>query len=113
METTVKVKHIKQSPTKVRFVLNEIKGMNVSRALNKLSNNNKKASTFISKAIMSGLSNLENNNADYNQDNLIISNAFVDGGPTLKRFRPRAMGRASQILKRTSHLTITISNNKG
>ncbi len=62
---------------------------------------------------MSGLSNLENNNADYNQDNLIISNAFVDGGPTLKRFRPRAMGRASQILKRTSHLTITISNNKG
>tara|TARA_Y100000817_G_C16746940_1_gene495140 strand:- start:194 stop:535 length:342 start_codon:yes stop_codon:yes gene_type:complete len=113
METTVKVKHIKQSPTKVRFVLNEIKGMNVSRALNKLSNNNKKASSFILKAIMSGLSNLENNNADYNQDNLIISNAFVDGGPTLKRFRPRAMGRASQILKRTSHLTITISNNKG
>ena len=113
METTVKVKHIKQSPTKVRFVLNDIKGMNVSRALNKLSNNNKKASGFFSKAIMSGLSNLENNNADYNQDNLIISSAFVDGGPTLKRFRPRAMGRASQILKRTSHLTIIISNNKG
>ena len=113
METTVKVKHIKQSPTKVRFVLNEIKGMNVTVALNRLGNNNKKASGFISKAIISGLSNLENNNSDYNQDNLIISNAFVDGGPTLKRFRPRAMGRASQILKRTSHLTITISNNKG
>jgi large subunit ribosomal protein L22 len=55
---------------------------------------------------------LENNNPDYDQNNLIISNAFVDSGPTLKRFRPRAMGRASQILKRTSHLTITISNKK-
>jgi len=112
METTVKVKHIKQSPTKVRFVLNDIKGMGVNIALDKLSNNNKKASGFIFKAIKSGMSNLENNNPDYDQNNLIISNAFVDSGPTLKRFRPRAMGRASQILKRTSHLTITISNKK-
>ena len=112
METTVTVKHLKQSPTKVRFVLKGLKGMNVDLAINKLDNNNKKASSFILKAIKSGLSNLENNNSDYNQSNLIISNAFVDSGPTLKRFRPRAMGRASQILKRTSHLTITISNNK-
>ena len=112
METTVKVKHIKQSPTKVRFVVNEIKGMDVDLVMNKLGKNNKKASNFILKAIKSGLSNLENNNSDYNRNNLVVSNAFVDSGPTLKRFRPRAMGRASQILKRTSHLTITISNNK-
>ena len=109
METTVKMKYIKQSPSKVRFVLNEIKGTKISSAINKLKNNNKKASNFILKAIKSGLSNLEND-SNYNQDNLIISNAFVDGGPMMKRFRPRAMGRASQILKRTSHLTITISD---
>ena len=103
------MKYIKQSPSKVRFVLNEINGTKISSAINKLRNNNKKASNFILKAIKSGLSNLEND-SNYNQDNLIISNAFVDGGPMMKRFRPRAMGRASQILKRTSHLTITISD---
>tara|TARA_B100000959_G_C14543396_1_gene444578 strand:- start:151 stop:495 length:345 start_codon:yes stop_codon:yes gene_type:complete len=110
METTVKVKHLKQSPTKVRFVLKDIKGNSVNKAIDKLNNNRKKASNFILKAIKSGLSNLENNNNDFNQDELKIKNAFVDSGPTMKRFRPRAMGRASQILKRTSHLTITISD---
>ena len=115
METTVKVKHLKQSPTKVRFVLNELRGLKVDRAINILNNSNKKASNFILKAINSGLSNLENN-GDFNQDKVVISNAYVDGGPVMKRFRPRAMGRASQILKRTSHLTITLSediNKKG
>ena len=110
METTVKVKHLKQSPTKVRFVLKDIKGNSVNKAIDKLNNNRKKASNFILKAIKSGLSNLENNNNDFNQDEPKIKNAFVDSGPTMKRFRPRAMGRASQILKRTSHLTITISD---
>ena len=110
MQTTVKMKHLKQSPTKVRFVLKDIKGDSVNQAINKLNNNNKKASGFILKAIKSGLSNLENNNNDFNQNDLKIKTAFVDSGPTMKRFRPRAMGRASQILKRTSHLTITISD---
>ena len=110
MQTTVKIKHLKQSPTKIRFVLKDIKGDNVQQAINKLNNNNKKASNFILKAIKSGLSNLENNNNDINQDELKIKSAFVDSGPMMKRFRPRAMGRASQILKRTSHLTITIAD---
>ena len=108
METTVKIKHLKQSPTKIRFVLNELRGRKVNYAINILTNSNKKASNFILKAINSGLSNLENK-GDFNQDKLVISNAFVDGGPVMKRFSPRAMGRASQILKRTSHLTITLS----
>ena len=108
METTVKIKHLKQSPTKIRFVLNELRGCKVNHAINILMNSNKKASNFILKAINSGLSNLENK-CDFNQDKVVISNAFVDGGPVMKRFRPRAMGRASQILKRTSHLTITLS----
>ena len=110
MKTTVKIKHLKQSPTKVRFVLKDIKGNSVNNAINKLSNNGKKASNFILKAIKSGLSNLENTNNDVNQDELKIKNAFVDSGPVMKRFRPRAMGRASQILKRTSHLTIIIAD---
>ena len=108
METTVKIKHLKQSPTKIRFVLNELWGCKVIYAINILMKSNKKASNFKLQAINSGLSNLENK-GDFNQDKLVISNAFVDGGPVMKRFRPRAMGRASQILKRTSHLTITLS----
>tara|TARA_Y100000590_G_scaffold115301_1_gene131581 strand:+ start:357 stop:695 length:339 start_codon:yes stop_codon:yes gene_type:complete len=112
METTVKIKYIKQSATKVRFVLKLVKGMQVDRALNKLDVANKKAAITISKAIKSGISNLMNNNENFNQKNLFISNAAVDQGPTMKRFRPAAMGRATPILKRSSHLTLTLSEKK-
>ena len=111
METTVKIKYIKQSATKVRFVLKLVKGMQVDRALNKLDVANKKAAITISKAIKSGISNLMNNE-NFNQKNLFISNAAVDQGPTMKRFRPAAMGRATPILKRSSHLTLTLSEKK-
>ncbi len=112
METIVKIKYIKQSPKKIRFVLNEIRGENVNSALNKLDNLNKKASIFISKAIKSGLSNLSNSNTDdISSDNFFIKEAYVGQGPVMKRFRPAAMGRATPILKRSSHLTIKLSNN--
>ena len=112
METTVKIKYIKQSATKVRFVLKLVKGMQVDRALNKLDVANKKAAITISKAIRSGISNLMNNSQNFNQKNLFISNDAVDQGPTMKRFRPAAMGRATPILKRSSHLTLTLSEKK-
>ena len=108
METIVKVKYIKQSPKKIRFVLNEIRGEKVTSALNKLENLNKKAAVFISKAIKSGLSNLKS--GDISNDNFFIKEAYVGQGPVMKRFRPAAMGRATSIRKRTSHLTIIISN---
>ena len=109
METIVKIKYIKQSPKKIRFVLNEIRGEKVASALNKLDNLNKKAAVFISKAIKSGLSNLSNSNADdISNDNFFIKEAYVGQGPVMKRFRPAAMGRATPILKRSSHLTLTL-----
>ena len=112
METIVKIKYIKQSPKKIRFVLNEIRGEKVDFALNKLDNLNKKAAIFISKAIKSGLSNLSNSNTDdISNDNFFIKEAYVGQGPVMKRFRPAAMGRATPILKRSSHLTIKLSNN--
>ena len=113
METTVKLKHLRQSATKIRFVLKEINGLSVDKALNKLLFINKKASFFILKAIKSGLSNLNTNNQNFDREELFIINSFVDQGPTMKRFRPAAMGRAMRIRKRTSHLTITLSNKKG
>ena len=112
METTVKLRHLKQSARKVRFVLNELRGKKVNIALQKLSISNKKASFFIIKAIKSGVSNLASSESDYNQEDLYIDKAFVDEGPSMKRFRPRAMGRASSIIKRTCHLTLKLSDKK-
>ena len=112
METTVKLKHLKQSARKVRFILNELRGNKVNIALQKLSISNKKASRFIKKAIESGISNLSNLEHDFNQDELYIETAYVDEGPSMKRFRPRAMGRASSIIKRSCHLTLTLADKK-
>ena len=114
METTVKLKYIKQSAKKVRFVLNLVKGSSVGNALNKLDNLNKKSAVSISKAIRSGLANLSNveGNDSIDQNDFYISEAQVNQGPSMKRFRPAAMGRATPILKRSSHLIITLSNNK-
>ena len=112
METTVKLKYIKQSPKKIRFVLNEVRGEKVNFALNLLDNLNKKAAIFIAKAIRSGMSNLANEGENtLEQNEFYISDAFVDQGPTMKRFRPAAMGRATPILKRSSHVTITLKRN--
>ena len=113
METTVKLKYIKQSAKKIRFVLNDIRGSKVNTALNKLDKLNKKAAFSIAKAIRSGLANLSNNNidSDFNQDDYYIYEAYVDQGPAMKRFRPAAMGRATPILKRSSHLTLTLKKN--
>ena len=110
METTVKLKYIKQSAKKIRFVLNDIRGSKVNAALNKLDKLNKKAAFSIAKAIRSGLSNLSNNNDgdNINESDFYIFEAFVDQGPVMKRFRPAAMGRATPILKRSSHLTLTL-----
>ena len=64
------------------------------------------------KAIESGISNLSNLENDFNQEDLYISTAFVDEGPSMKRFRPRAMGRASSIIKRSCHVTLKLTNKK-
>ena len=110
METTVKLRHIKQSARKVRFIVNEVRGNKVNAALEKLYISNKKASLSIKKAIESGIANLISLENDFNKDDLYISNVFVDEGPSMKRFRPRAMGRASSIIKRSCHLTLTLTN---
>ena len=103
---------IRQSAKKVRHVLDEVKNSKVNNALTKLSFTNKKAAKFIHKTISSALANLMQEEDSFDADNLYIINAFVNQGPTMKRFRPAAMGRAMRILKRTSQLTIVISDDK-
>ena len=107
-ESKCQVKFIRQSPYKVRFVLDSVRGKKVNLALNCLNFSNKKAALFIRKALNSAVSNFSLANENFDSDLLYIKEAFVDEGPKIKRFRPRAMGRASKILKRTSHLTVVI-----
>ena len=113
MKTTVKLKYIRQSAKKIRFVLDGIRGLQVTKALNKLDHANKNAGNFISKGIRSGISNLSSIAEDnFDEDNIYLVEAFADDGPAMKRFRPAAMGRATPILKRSSHITLTLSTNR-
>ena len=112
MEATAKMKHMRQSAKKVRFVLSTVKALNVNDALNRLSFTNKKAAKFIEKTILSAVANINQKEEKFNVEDLYIKNAYVDEGPTIKRFRPAAMGRATRIRKRTSHLTIIVSDRK-
>ena len=107
-ESKCKVKFIRQSPYKVRFVLDSVRGKKVDYAINFLGFSNKKAAKFISKALNSALSNYSQKNDNFDSNSLYIKEAYVDEGPKIKRFRPAAMGRAARILKRTSHLTVII-----
>ena len=109
-ESKCEMKFLRQSPYKVRFVLDSIRGKKVDYALDFLNLSNKKASKFISKALKSALSNYSQENENSDISRLYIKKAFVDEGPKIKRFRPAAMGRATRILKRTSHLTVIIGN---
>ena len=104
-----KSKYVRQSPYKVRLVLNLIRGLEVNEALNILSFTKRKAAEEIKQVLESAIANAETN-LGLNSSNLFISKAISDEGSTLKRFRPRARGRAGRINKRTSNLTIELES---
>jgi large subunit ribosomal protein L22 len=108
METSAKLKHARISAQKARLVADQIRGLPVERALNLLAFSNKKAAGIVKKLLESAIANAENNEgADI--DELRVARVFVDEGPTMKRIRARAKGRASRILKRTSHITVAVA----
>jgi large subunit ribosomal protein L22 len=103
-----KVSFVRVSDTKARIVLNTIKGKDVTSALGILAFTPRKAARVIEKLLYSAIANAENNlNLDPNK--LFIQETFANKGPTLKRIRPRAQGRAFRIEKRTSHITIILN----
>jgi large subunit ribosomal protein L22 len=108
MESTAKARYVRIAPRKLRLVMDMVRGKPVEDALTTLGLVRKGASPVLAKVIKSALANAENNH-DMNTDGLFIKEAYVDEGPTLKRFMPRAMGRATQIRKRTSHITVVLS----
>jgi large subunit ribosomal protein L22 len=95
----------------MRAVANTVRGEPVERALAALRLTPKKASQIIAKAVESAAANAEDKSGgELDVDQLVISQIYVDGGPTIKRWMPRAMGRANRINHRTSHLTVVVSD---
>ncbi len=101
-------KYVRISPRKVRLIMDQIRGKDVEEALNLLSFSRQKGSNILKKLVNSAIANAQQS-SDIDVDNLYIHKIFADEGPVLKRFRPRAMGRATRIRKRTSHLTVTLN----
>ena len=111
MDTQAILKYQRISAQKCRLVADSIRGLKVDRALEFLNFTNKKASRLILKALKSAVSNAETNNS-INIDDLKIKNVLVNQGPTAKRHMPRARGRVNEILKRSSHITVIVTDGK-
>ena len=108
MEAKAVAKYIRISPRKARQVVDLIRGKSVAEASAILKFTPNKGAELVEKVLKSAVANAEHN-YDMNVDELYISQAYVDQGPSLKRFKPRAMGRADGIRKRTSHITVMVS----
>jgi large subunit ribosomal protein L22 len=102
-------RYVRISPTKARRVINLVRGLPAKEALTVLQFAPQSASVPVSKVLASAIANAENNER-LDPDSLLVSEAYVDEGPTLKRFRPRAQGRAYRIRKRTCHITIVVES---
>jgi large subunit ribosomal protein L22 len=108
MEALARLTQARISPQKCRLVADQIRGLKVDKAMELLAFHKKKAAQIVRKVLESAIANAEHNEgADV--DELKVSLILIDEGPMLKRFMPRAKGRANQICKRTSHITIKVS----
>ncbi|MCK4547757.1 MAG: 50S ribosomal protein L22 [Candidatus Eisenbacteria sp.] len=110
MEAIAKARYVRISPRKTRLVIDLVRGKDVNEAYAILRSTPKKAARLIEKTLRSAVANAlsREEGADLDVDDLAIIKATVDGGPMMKRYRPRAMGRASRIRHRTSHVTIIV-----
>lgn len=109
MEVKAVAKYVRISPQKVRKIVDGIKGRRVESGLNALKFMPQKSSGILEKVLKSAIANADHNNS-LDVDSLFVKNIIVDPGPSLKRFRARARGRGSRILKRTSHITVIVAD---
>jgi large subunit ribosomal protein L22 len=108
MQAKAAANYVRIAPRKAKLVVDLIRGKAIGDAIAILRHTPKAASPIVEKVLNSAIANAEHN---YSLDlsKLVVSEVYVNQGPTLKRFRPRAMGRASRINKRTSHITVVVS----
>jgi large subunit ribosomal protein L22 len=108
MEGKASLSYIRMAPRKLRVILDAIREKPVEIALAQLTHSDRRAAGVVHKLLASAVANV-GQGADVDTADLYVSAAWADQGPTLRRFRPRAMGRASRINKRTSHVTVVVS----
>ena len=111
MEAKAIARYLRLTSRKARLVADLVRGKNVEEALNILTFTNKKAAPLLEKVLRSAVANAVNN-FDMDEENLYVSHVCVDAGPLIKRLKPRAMGRADIIHKKTSHITVVVSEKK-
>lgn len=111
MEARAIARYVRISPRKVRLVVDQIRGKGIDQARAILAFSERGAAETVAKVLNSAIANAENN-FGMRPDTLVVSEAYVDEGPTLKRIRPRAKGQASRINKRSSHITIIVAPRK-
>jgi len=111
LEAKAVEKFIRISPRKLRYVADVIRAKRVDYAVDLLTFTTKKAALIIRKAVQSAAANATENHK-MKEDDLVVEKIFINEGPILKRFRPRARGRATKIRKRTSHLTVIVSDGR-
>jgi large subunit ribosomal protein L22 len=113
LEARAQARHVRVTPQKARRVVDLIRGKNAAEAVNTLRFAPQSASDPIRKVLESAIANArvkaDKNAERFDERELVIAAAYVDEGPTMKRFRPRAQGRASRINKRTSHITVVVA----
>ena len=107
MEAKAIARYIRISPQKARLVADVVRGLEVDKAITTLRFMPKKGARILRKIIESAVANAGQSH-EIDVDTLYVKTIYIDGGPTLKRIRPRAMGRAGRILKRTSHITVVL-----
>jgi large subunit ribosomal protein L22 len=111
METTAKLNGVRLSPQKGRLVADQIRGLQVEKALNLLTFSPKKGAVIIRKVLESAIANAEHNDgADI--DELKVTRIYVEKGPVLKRFSPRAKGRGVRVLKHSCHIHLTVGDGR-
>ena len=108
-EVRATAKWVRVSPSKARLVVDLIRNKSVAQAFEILQFCDRHVAVDVEKVLRSAVANAENNNG-MRADNLVVAATYVDEGPTLKRFRPRAQGRGYRIYKRTSHITVIVSD---
>lgn len=114
MKATAHTRYVRVTPQKARRIMNEVRGMEANKALDVLKFAPQKPALPIRKTLVSALANAEqaarNAGTSFDSDAMYVIEAYVNDGPTMKRFRARAQGRGARILKRTSHLTIVVGD---
>jgi len=113
MESKAILRYARVSARKARLVADLVRGMDVPEAIEALTFTRKRTAPLVKKLIESAVANAEHEakraNADLDIDDLFVETIYVDAGPALRRFRPRAQGRATKILKKTSHITVVLA----